>query len=429
MIDVTQIRKDFPYLANQVNGKKRIYLDSAATTQKPLQVLQTINDIYSNYNAPVNRSASSAGNIASSLYMQAHENAARFINAASYKEIIFTKNSTEAVNLVSYSLINSKEKTVGLVFGDEIILPVSEHHSDFLPWTGLAESAGITIKYTSITPAGEVIPEEIMNAITKKTKLVLCSHVSNVLGIINPVKEIASIAHDAGALFLVDATQTVPHMPVNVKDIGCDFLVFSGHKMLGPAGTGVLYGKESLLEKMSPFIRGGGMVKTAGKGSALWSDLPWKFEAGTPDMCSAVALTGAVDKSSGKNFYGAMDYLSKLGMKNVHSYEQYLCKYALERLCAINEITLYGDDSPGNRCGIISMNIIKNRETIDPHIIAEFLADDGIEVRAGGHCAYPLMDELGVTGTLRVSFYIYNTTDEIDVFIDSIKDIITNRLL
>ncbi len=429
MIDAAAIRRDFPFLKRSINSKERIYLDSAATTQKPAQVLQTLNDLYSGYYAPVNRSGSASGNTASALYLQAHENAARFINAASYKEIIFTKNSTEAINLAAYSMLGSSDKEISLSKGDEIILPVSEHHSDFIPWTWLGGNAGIKIKFTGITPEGAVDIDGIRDAITEKTKLICCSHVSNVLGVTNPVKEIAEIAHNAGALFLVDATQSVPHMPVDVKEFDCDFLVFSGHKMLGPSGTGVLYGRENLLNRMTPFITGGGMVKRAGRDFIEWSELPWKFEAGTPDCCSAVALAGAVDSIQGIRFFGAMDYLTGLGMQNIYSYEQHMCRYALDRLESVDEVTIYGSREADKRCGIISMNIIKEGEMIDPHIIAEFLKDDGIEVRAGAHCAYPLMHELGIEGTLRISLYIYNTIGEIDFFIESIKDIVNNRLL
>lgn len=424
-----EIRKDFPYLENMVSGRQPIYLDSAATTHKPIQVINTISEIYKKYNAPVNRSAYSSGNIATELYIKAHERVARFIGAPSYKEIIFTKNSTESINLVAYSLIQSRDKDVRLAPGDEIILPLSEHHSDYLPWVRISLSQSIMIKKVPLSPGGIIDPDSIKRTINDKTKLICCAHVSNVFGIINPVKEIAAIAREAGVLFLVDGTQSAPHIPVNVEDIGCDFFVFSGHKMLGPAGTGVLWGRENLLEKMPPFISGGGMIKSVHCLSAKWNELPWKFEAGTPDMCGAVALAGAEIPDFNIKLTGAMDYLNMIGMENVQRHELHLCIYALEKLADIEGIKIYGSVSTENRCGIISFNILKDGEIIDPHVTAEFLASDGIEVRAGGHCAYPLMEELKVPGTLRVSFYVYNTLEEIDLFVDSLRDIIKNRLL
>jgi len=428
-MDILNIRKDFPYLDVSVNGRAPVYFDSAATTHKPVQVINTITEIYSRYNAPVNRSAYSSGGIATLLYLQAHEKIAQFIGAQSYREVILTKNSTEAVNLLAHSLMRSSDKNIKISAGDEIILPLSEHHSDYIPWLMLAETYGVIIKNVSITSDGVVDPAAVKSMITDKTKLICCAHVSNVLGMTNCVKEIAEAAGSAGALFLVDGTQSVPHMPVNVQDIGCDFLVFSGHKMLGPTGVGVLWGREELLKKLPPFIYGGGMIKSVSRLSASWNGLPWKFEAGTPDMCGAVALAGAEDISRGIKLTGAIDYLANLGMQNVFMHEQSLCKYALKRLAAIEEVKVYGSYSAENRSGIISLNIFKNGEMADPHILSEFLGSDGIEVRAGGHCAYPLMDELEVSGTLRISFYIYNTTDEIDYFIASLKDIICNRLL
>jgi len=423
------IRKDFPYLDVQINGRSPVYFDNAATTHKPVQVINTIAEIYSKYNAPVNRSAYYSGGIATELYLQAHQNIASFIGARSYREIIFTKNSTEGINLVAYSLMNCGDREIIISAGDEIIIPVSEHHSDYAPWLRLAGTSGVLIKNVPPATDGTVDPASVKSAVTDRTKLICCAHVSNVLGMINPVKEIAGIAKSAGALFLVDGTQSAPHMPVNVGEIGCDFFVFSGHKMLAPAGTGVLWGRESLLEKLPPFMSGGGMIKGVTRTSASWNDLPWKFEAGTPDMCGAVALAGAEVRSGGIKLTGAIDYLNRFGMGEVLAHEQSLCGYALKRLAEIDEVKIYGANSAENRCGIISFNIIKNGEVTDPHVAAEFLSMDGIEVRAGGHCAYPLMSELGVTGTMRISFYIYNTTEEIDIFIESLKDIISNRLL
>ena len=428
-MNTLNIRKDFPYLNSSLNGKVPIYFDNAATTHKPVQIINTITEIYSKYNAPVNRSAYSAGGIATQLYHKAHENTARFIGAESYREIIFTKNATESVNLLAYSLISSSDKNLRISAGDEIILPVSEHHSDYIPWIRLSETHGVIVKNVPVTPEGVIDLVSLKSLITDKTRLICCAHVSNVLGVINPVKEIAELAKSAGALLLVDGTQSAPHMPLNVKGLGCDFFVFSGHKMLGPTGVGVLWGRENILEKLPPFISGGGMIKNVSRTSASWNDLPWKFEAGTPDMCGAVAFAGADYSERGIKLTGAIDYLNRLGMENVHQYEQQLCGYALKKFAEIQEIKVYGSVTCEKRCGIISFNIFRNGRMEDPHIIAEFLSNDGIEVRAGGHCAYPLMGELSVPGTLRISFYIYNTTDEIDIFINSLMDIIENRLL
>ncbi|PKL19277.1 MAG: cysteine desulfurase [Spirochaetae bacterium HGW-Spirochaetae-5] len=428
-MDTLNIRKDFPYLDSQINGRPPVYFDSAATTHKPVQVINTISEIYSKYNAPVNRSAYSSGGTATELYLKAHENIARFIGAPSYRGIVLTKNATEAINLLAYALVQSRESGINLSSGDEIIIPLSEHHSNYIPWMRMAETSGVVIKNLQLNADGLIDLPALKSLITDKTKLICCAHVSNVLGIINPVKEMAITAKDAGALFLVDGNQSVPHMPVNVQDIGCDFFVFSGHKMLGPAGTGVLWGRESLLEKLPPFIYGGGMVKSVKGLSVEWNDLPWKFEAGTPDMCGAVALAGAENILKGIKLTGAMDYLSRIGMQNVLKYEQHLSSYALEKLADVEGVKVYGPRTHENRSGIISFNVYKDGEMTDAHIISEFLSSCGIEARAGGHCAYPLMNEMKISGTLRISFYIYNTIDEIDYFIDSLIDIIENRLL
>jgi cysteine desulfurase/selenocysteine lyase len=428
-MDVSKIRKDFPFLEQKVSGKKIIYFDNAATTQKPIQVLNTIRTFYSKYNAAVSRSTHEISNTATSMYRQAHENVARFIGAKSYQDIVFVRNSTEAINLVCYSLAFCTDKAIGLSPGDEIIIPLSEHHSDLVPWQRLKELFGIKISVVGITYKGTVDPDDIRKHITAKTRLVCCAHVSNVLGTINPVEEIAGIAHEAGALFLVDGTQSAPHMPVNIHDIDCDFFVFSGHKMLAPLGIGVLYGKRNLLEKMPPFLSGGGMIADVTLDCATWNELPWKFEAGTPEVCGAIALGGAIDPNSGDRLEGAIDYLGKIGMENVFRHETELAGYALAKLRAIDGIIVYAPVESINRCGIISFNIIKNGEVVSPNIIANFLNDDGIAVRAGGLCAFPLTRSLNAGGVVRVSFYLYNTTEEIDIFIDSLTSIISKKII
>jgi cysteine desulfurase / selenocysteine lyase len=425
IMDISCIRNDFSFLRGP--GSPLIYFDNAATTQKPDQVIETIRRFYSEFNAPINRSIHTAGNTASSMYLEARGNISRFINAGSFREIIFTRNATEGINLVCYSLVQSSDLHVRLAAGDEIILPVSEHHSNLVPWQRL-KGVGVTVRFAELDGSGCLDPDEIRRLVTSHTKLICCAHISNVIGAVNPVKDIARIAHEAGAMFLVDGTQSAPHMSVDVKDMDCDFFTFSGHKMLAPTGIGVLYGKRELLEKMPPFISGGGMIKDVSLDSSSWNELPWKFEAGTPDACGAIALGGAT-APSGERLTGAIDYLKSIGMDAVHTHELDLCSYAMEGILGIDGSIIYGPISYEKRCGIISFNIIKNGETVNPHIIAGFLDDEAIAVRSGGHCAYPLMKASGIEGSVRVSFYIYNTRDEIDVFIKSMQRIIKTRIL
>jgi cysteine desulfurase / selenocysteine lyase len=428
-MDVSAIRKDFLFFEQKINGRQLIYFDNAATAQKPRQVLNTIRTFYSQYNAAINRSTHELGNAASAMYRQAHENTAKFIGAGSFREIIFVRNATEAINLVCYSLMQSKDKSVRLAQGDEIIIPISEHHSDFVPWQRLKEFANISVKYAGIDKNGVVNIDDIKKHISKRTRLICCSHVSNVLGTINPVKEIGEIVHNTNAFLLVDGTQSAPHMPVNIRDIDCDFFAFSGHKMLGPTGIGVLFGKKELLEKMPPFMSGGGMITDVTPECASWNELPWKFEAGTPDACGAIALAGAIDPNTGMALEGAMDYLLKIGMDNIHKHESMLADYAIEKMSSMSEIILYASQRKIERCGIISFNIIKDGVVVDPNIIANFLSEDGIAVRAGGMCAFPLVKKLSPEGIVRASFYLYNTAQEIDIFIDSLKSIISKKIL
>ena len=424
-IDVQGIRADFPILQRKIGDKPLIYFDNAATTQKPQQVLRTIQEFYCTYNANIHRSPHVLGQEATELYEQAHKNVARFIGADDGREIIFVRNSTEGINLVAYSLLFSESERLRLHRGDEVVLTVMEHHSNLVPWQMMREQAGVTLKIVGIHDDGTLDLEQLREAITERTRLVCCAHVSNVLGTINPVREIGRLAHQAGALFLVDGAQSVPHMPVNVKEIGCDFLAFSGHKMLAPMGIGVLYGKRELLEEMTPFLYGGGMIADVSLERATWNKLPWKFEAGTPNVCGGIALGGATDLRTGQHLEGAIDYLERIGMAQVQAHERTLTAYALEGLRAIEGVRVYGPLDLEKRGGAITFNVAGS----DAHLVAQLLNDEGIAVRSGGHCAYPLAGRLNVESTVRASFYIYNTRDEVDRFLGALEDIVRHKLL
>lgn len=396
------IRDDFPIFKRLVNGKKLIYFDSAATTQRPIQVISAVRDYYENKNANIHRAVHTLSYEATVLYENAHKKVAKFINARSMREIVFTRNATEAINLVAHGwgLWNLKK-------GDEVIISLMEHHSNIVPWQMLAKRIGIRLRFIPVYDNGDLILDEYRRMLSHKTKLVGITHCSNVLGTINPVKEIVAEAKKAGALTLVDAAQSVPHMPIDVQEIGCDFLVASGHKMLGPTGTGFLYGREELLEKMEPFNYGGDMIEKVTTEMATWNELPWKYEAGTPNISGGIGLGAAVD------------YLTEIGMENVFMHEIELTDYALNLLREIQGIKIYGHRDTENRLGVISFNI----EGIHPHDIAGFLDEGGIAVRSGHHCAQPLMTRLGMDNAVRISFYIYNTTEEIDAFIILINKI------
>jgi len=425
---VERIRADFPILQRKINGKQLIYFDNAATTQRPTQVLETIRAFYTLYNANVHRSSHTLGREATELYEQAHENVARFIGAEDEREIVFVRNSTEAINLVAYSLLHGGSERLRLGPGDEVVLTIMEHHSNLVPWQALRDKGDVVLKFVGLNDEGTLDLEQLRGQVTERTKLVCCSHVSNVLGVINPVREIGRIAHQAGALFLVDGAQSVPHTPTDVKQTNCDFLAFSGHKMLAPMGIGVLYGRRELLEEMTPFLYGGDMIADVKLEGATWNKLPWKFEAGTANVCGGIALGGATDWKSGQRLEGAVDYLQRIGMEEVRAHERELTGYALEGLRTVPGVRIYGSLNPDERTGVIAFNVIKRGELIDPHIVAGFLNDEGIAVRSGGHCAYPLADRLGVEGTVRVSFYIYNTKAEVDRFLEVLDDIVHRRL-
>ena len=395
-----EIRKDFPILSRKVHGKKLVYLDNAATTQKPKQVIEAITDYYENYNSNVHRAVHKLSEEATVAYDEAHEKTAEFINAESYEEIVFTKNTTESLNIVA----NHFSKKLGK--DDEIVLSQMEHHSNLVPWLNVAKLTGAKIKYAEIDSNGELNLQQFQKIITDKTKVVAVTHASNVLGTINPVEEITKIAHSKGAIVVIDGAQSVPHMPVDVKKIGCDFLAFSAHKMLGPSGIGVLYGKKNLLEKMEPLMFGGDMIKEVTFEKASWNDLPWKFEAGTPNMAGAVGLSAA------------LDYLNQFGMENVREHELMLTKYAMKKLSEIEGIEIYGP-AAGQKTGVISFNM----KGVHPHDVSSILDTEGIAVRGGHHCAMPLMRLLGIQGSARASFYLYNTKGEVDALIKALDKV------
>jgi cysteine desulfurase/selenocysteine lyase len=429
MMDVQRIRQDFPILKREIGGRPIIYFDSAATAHKPRQVLDTIRAFYTTYNANIHRSPHTLGQEATDLYEQAHRSVARFIGAEDWREVVFVRNSTEGINLVVYSLLHGAGDRLRLAPGDEVVLSVMEHHSDLVPWQMARDRGGIVLKYVGVREDGTLDLERLQASLSERTKLVCCAHVSNVLGTINPVREIGRLAHEVGALFLVDGAQSVPHVPTDVEEMGCDFLVFSGHKMLAPMGIGVLYGRRELLDEMSPFLYGGDMIADVTLEGATWNELPWKFEAGTPNVCGAIALGGAIDRKSGRRLEGAVDYLQRLGMEAVRAHEVELTARALAGLQAIPEARLYGPPEAERRCGVVAFVVEKGGELVDAHLVAQLLDDEGIAVRAGGHCAYPLAQHLGVPGTVRASFYLYNTADEVDEFLEALRGIIRYRLL
>jgi len=411
VFDVKKIRLDFPILKRKVNNKPLIYFDNAATSQKPRQVIRAISDYYKNHNANVHRGVHQLSEEATEAFEAARKKIANFVNAGDSRQIVFTKNATEAINLVAYSWGRRNIKA-----GDEILLTQMEHHSNLVPWQILAREVGAKLKFIPINLRGELETEsELEKLITPKIKLVALTHVSNVLGTINPVKRIIEQIKSQSQIsdsvrVLIDGTQAVPHMPISIQNIKPDFYVFTGHKMLGPTGIGVLYAKKELLEEMEPFLAGGDMILDVDWESSSWNYIPWKFEAGTPNVAGAVGLGAAVD------------YLANLGMKNVREQEKKLTNYALEKLAKVKNLVIYGPNDIGKRNGVISFNIVKNGEiAIHPHDLASILDTEGIAIRSGHHCAQPLMKALGIPAAARVSFYIYNTKEEIDKLVPAIE--------
>ncbi|MGR5996062.1 cysteine desulfurase SufS [Bacillus cereus] len=404
-MNIHEIRKQFPILDQKVNGKQLVYFDSATTSQKPIQVIETLERYYKEYNSNVHRGVHTLGTKATDAYEGAREKVRKFINAKSMEEIIFTRGTTTALNTVatSYGLENVKE-------GDEIVISYMEHHSNIIPWQQVAKKTGATLKYLPLQPDGTISLEDVRQTVTPNTKIVSIMQVSNVLGTINPVKEIGAIAHENGAIMVVDGAQSTPHMKVDVQDLNCDFYALSAHKMCGPTGIGVLYGKKELLNNMEPIEFGGEMIDFVDLQESTWKELPWKFEAGTPIIGNAIGLGAAID------------FLEEIGLHNIEKHEHELAQYALERLSEVDGVTIYG---PKHRAGLVTFNI----EDVHPHDVATVLDVEGIAVRAGHHCAQPLMKWLKASSTARASFYLYNTKEEIDTFVDSLiktKEYFTN---
>ena len=392
-MDVKAIREAFPILNQEVNGHPLVYLDSAATSQKPVQVIEAVANYYKEYNSNVHRGVHTLGTKATDAYEGARDKVRKFINASSIEEIIFTRGTTTAINTVAASYGRTN-----LEAGDEIVISYMEHHSNIIPWQQVAKATGATLKYIPLEEDGSISVEQAKATINSNTKIVAIMYVSNVLGSINPVKEIAAIAHQNGAIMLVDGAQSTPHMKVDVQDLDCDFYAFSGHKMCAPTGIGVLYGKKHLLENMEPIEFGGEMIDFVDLQDSTWKELPWKFEGGTPIIAGAVGLGAAID------------FLTEIGMDNIEKHEHEIANYALEQLSTVKGVTIYG---PKHRAGLVTFNV----EDVHPHDVATVLDVEGIAVRAGHHCAQPLMRWLKVSATARASFYLYNTKEDVDAFV------------
>jgi len=399
MFDVNTIRQDFPILHQEVNGKPLIYLDNSASSQKPLPVIEAMNIYYREYNANVHRGIYAISEKASEAYETARKKVGRFINARSWREVIFTRNATEAINLVAFTWGQANIKE-----GDVILTSEMEHHANLVPWQQLAARTGAKVKYIPVDERGYLDMATFDQLLTSEVKLVAITQMSNTLGTITPIGDIVQKAHAIGALVLLDGAQAVPHMPTDVQAFDCDFLAFSGHKMMGPTGSGVLWARKEILAGMPPFMTGGDMIKKVTYEGAEWNDLPWKFEAGTPAIAEAIGLGAAVD------------YLKELGMHNIRQHEIALTTYALEKLSQVEGIRIYGPLEPTARGGAVAFTL----GNIHAHDVAAVLDGEGIAVRAGHHCTMPLHDKLGLQATARASFYIYNLPEEVDRLADAL---------
>ena len=403
MYDIDRIREDFPILSRKVHcDKPLVYLDNAATSQKPRSVIDALSHYYEHYNANIHRGIHALSEQASDEFEDARERVASFIGSGDPNEVIFVRNTTEALNLVAQAWGRANIRP-----GDEIVLSEMEHHSNLVPWQLLAQEKGANLKFFRIDDNGEIDPGQIEDLIGERVKVVSLTHMSNVLGTINPVELAAKQAHEVGALMVVDGAQSVPHLPVDVAELGCDFLAFSGHKMLGPMGVGVLWGRAELLEAMGPFLGGGSMIREVFLDRSTWNDLPWKFEAGTPDVADVIALTAAVD------------YLESVGMDAIRRHEMEIASYAIRALTDLDGVRIYGPQDPSRRGGVVAFNYLD----IHPHDIGTIVDREGVAIRAGHHCCQPLMRRLGVAATCRASFYLYNTESETDVLVDALKQV------
>lgn len=395
-----EIKSYFPILNQEINGHPLVYLDSAATSQKPVQVIEALKSYYEFDNSNVHRGVHTLGNRATEKYEGAREKVRNFINANSTEEVVFLRGTTTAINLVaqSYGRANVEE-------GDEIVITYMEHHSNIIPWQQLAKERGAILKYVELEEDGTISLEQVRAAITERTKIVSMVYVSNVLGTMNPVKEVAEIAHENGAVMVVDGAQAAPHLKIDVQQLDCDFFAFSGHKMCGPTGIGVLYGKKALLNDMEPVEFGGEMIDFVGLYDSTWKELPWKFEGGTPIIAGAVALGAAID------------FLNEIGLNEIEKHEHQMAAYAMDKMSGIEGLSIYGPKDPAKRAGIVTFNL----EDVHPHDVATVLDMNGIAVRAGHHCAQPLMKWLEVSATARASFYLYNNESDIDRLVEGLR--------
>ena len=401
-LDPKIIKKDFPIFKRVINGSPLVYLDNAATTQKPQSVIDSIVSFYKETNANVFRGVHTLSIEATNQYENAREKVQEFIKARYSEEIIYTRNTSESINLVAYSwaLKNLKK-------GEKVFISPMEHHSNLVPWQQICKMVDAQLLYIPLNDQGFIDCEKFSSIIDESTKLISVTHMSNVLGEISPVKELTRLAHMVGSLIMIDGAQSVPHMPINVQDLDCDFLAFSAHKMLGPTGIGILYAKKEILEKMDPFLFGGDMIREVTYENSKWNDLPYKFEAGTPNIADAIA-TGV-----------AIDYLERLGMENVWEHEKKLVSYALDKLSLLKNIDILGSRNPILKGGVISFN----HKLIHPHDLGTALDRYGIAIRTGHHCAMPLIRSYGLVAAARASFYIYNDNDDIDQLVDGISKI------
>ncbi len=397
-MDRARIAQDFPILDQKVNGQPLVYLDSAATSQKPIQVIDAISTYYKQINANVHRGVHTLGSLATDAYEEARSKVARFIHADDERQIIFTRGTTEGLNMVAHGYASHV-----LEPGDEIVITLMEHHSNLIPWQQVAKVTGATLKYIPLQEDGTLLMADIEDAITRKTRIVAMTQASNVLGTINPIREVAALAHERGAILVVDGAQSVPHRKVDVTELDCDFLAFSGHKMLGPTGVGVLYGKMDVLSRMEPVHFGGEMIETVDLYDSTWKEIPYRFEGGTPIIAGAVGLGAAID------------YLERIGMDEIYALDQELTSYAIKRLGAVEGLTIYGPKT--QRAALVTFNL----DGIHPHDVSTVLDAQGVAIRAGHHCAQPLMRYLSVAATARASFYLYNTPHDIDVLVDALQ--------